>query len=40
VEEDGVNGNERLYDPMAPGEGPRGPVPMPPAPTSKGPQSM
>src|SRR5438128_2039589 len=32
VEEDGVNGNERLYDPMAPGEGPRGPVPMPPAP--------
>ena len=31
VEEDGINGNERLYDPMAPGEGPRGPVPMPPA---------
>jgi len=31
VEEDGVNGNERLYDPMTPGEGPRGPVPMPPA---------
>jgi hypothetical protein len=31
VEEDGINGNERLYDPMTPGEGPRGPVPMPPA---------
>ena len=30
IEEDGVNGNERLYDPMAPGEAPRGPVPLPP----------
>ena len=30
IEEDGVNGNERLYDPMAPGEAPRGPVPQPP----------
>ena len=32
VEEDGINGNERLYDPMAPGDAPRGPVPTPPAP--------
>lgn len=30
IEEDGVNGNERPYDPMSPGEAPRGPVPMPP----------
>lgn len=30
IEEDGVNGNERLYDPMAPSEAPRGPVPLPP----------
>ncbi len=30
IEEDGVNGNERLYDPMTPGEAPRGPVPLPP----------
>ena len=30
IEEDGVNGNERLYDPVAPGEAPRGPVPLPP----------
>ena len=36
VEEDGANGNERLYDPMVPGEGPRGPVPMPPAPGRSG----
>jgi len=35
VEEDGVNGNERLYDPMAPGEAPRGPVPLPPKPQGK-----
>src|SRR5438093_6712964 len=40
VEEDGVNGNERLYDPMAPGEGPRGPVPMPPAPTGRSGQPL
>jgi len=40
VEEDGANGNERLYDPMTPGEGPRGPVPMPPAPSGKRLQSM
>jgi len=32
IEEDGVNGNERLYDPMAPGDAPRGPVPIPPEP--------
>lgn len=32
IEEDGVNGNERLYDPMSPGEAPRGPVPLPPRP--------
>ena len=35
VEEDGINGNERLYDPMTPGEGPRGPVPMPLAPPGR-----
>ena len=35
IEEDGVNGNERLYDPMAPGEAPRGPVPQPPQPQGK-----
>ncbi|TAL10233.1 MAG: hypothetical protein EPO02_08150 [Nitrospirae bacterium] len=35
IEEDGVNGNERLYDPMAPGEAPRGPVPAPPKPPGK-----
>jgi hypothetical protein len=35
IEEDGVNGNERLYDPMAPGEAPRGPVPLPPKPHGK-----
>lgn len=35
VEEDGVNGNERLYDPMASGEAPRGPVPLPPKPQGK-----
>ena len=35
IEEDGVNGNERLYDPMAPGEAPRGPVPLPPQPHGK-----
>ncbi|HZC80461.1 MAG TPA: hypothetical protein VE222_01875 [Nitrospiraceae bacterium] len=40
VEEDGVNGNERLYDPMTPGEGPRGPVPMPPAPTGRSGQPL
>ncbi len=40
VEEDGVNGNERLYDPMSPGEGPRGPVPMPPAPTGRSGQPL
>lgn len=32
IEEDGVNGNEKLYDPMAVDSGPRGPVPMPPLP--------
>lgn len=35
IEEDGVNGNERLYDPMTPGEAPRGPVPVPPLPRVK-----
>lgn len=35
VEEDGINGNERPYDPMSPGPGPRGPVPVPPAPHSR-----
>ncbi len=32
IEEDGVNGNERLYDPMDLGTAPRGPVPVPPDP--------
>lgn len=32
VEEDGLNGNEKAYDPMTPGDTPRGPVPVPPAP--------
>jgi len=40
VEEDGANGNERLYDPMSPGEGPRGPVPMPPAPPGRSGQPL
>ena len=35
IEEDGINGNEKLYDPMSPGPGPRGPVPVPPAPRSR-----
>ena len=30
IEEDGLNGNEKLYDPMRPDEAPRGPVPSPP----------
>ena len=34
IEEDVINGNEKLYDPMAPGDAPRGPVPVPPAPRS------
>lgn len=40
VEEDGINGNERLYDPMTPGEGPRGPVPMPLAPPGRSGQPL
>jgi len=32
IEEDGVNGNEKLYDPMARDDTPRGPVPAPPVP--------
>lgn len=35
VEEDGINGNEKPYDPMSPAPGPRGPMPMPPAPRSR-----
>ena len=35
IEEDGVNGNERLYDPMTLGEAPRGPVPLPNKPQGK-----
>lgn len=30
IEEDGINGNERLYDPMNLTDAPRGPVPVPP----------
>jgi hypothetical protein len=36
IEEDGINGNERPYDPMSPGPEPRGPVPVPPVPRSSG----
>lgn len=36
IEEDGVNGNEKLYDPMVRDESPRGPVPAPPVPSPKG----
>jgi hypothetical protein len=32
VEEDGLNGNEKTYDPMTPGDAPSGPVPAPPLP--------
>jgi hypothetical protein len=32
IEEDGLNGNEKLYDPMNLKEDPRGPVPVPPVP--------
>jgi hypothetical protein len=35
IEEDGVNGNEKFYDPMAVDSGPRGPIPMPPIPTPR-----
>ena len=35
IEEDGVNGNEKLYDPMAVDSGPRGPVPIPPLPSPR-----
>jgi len=35
IEEDGVNGNERPYDPVTPGEAPRGPMPLPPQPSGK-----
>lgn len=35
IEEDGLNGNEKLYDPMSPAPGPRGPMPIPPAPRSR-----
>jgi hypothetical protein len=35
IEEDGVNGNEKLYDPMAEDSGPRGPVPIPPVPSPR-----
>jgi hypothetical protein len=35
IEEDGVNGNERLYDPMTPGDAPRGPIPLPPEPRGR-----
>jgi hypothetical protein len=32
IEEDGINGNEKLYDPMDVDSGPRGPIPIPPLP--------
>src|SRR5437867_10188719 len=36
IEEDGVNGNEKLYDPMVRDDTPRGPVPAPPVPSLRG----
>ena len=36
IEEDGVNGNEKLYDPMVRDDSPRGPVPAPPVPSLRG----
>lgn len=35
IEEDGVNGNEKPYDPMVLDDSPRGPVPLPPIPSSR-----
>ncbi len=35
IEEDGINGNEKLYDSKTPGDAPRGPVPVPPKPEGK-----
>jgi hypothetical protein len=32
IEEDGVNGNEKPYDPIVGKDGPRGPIPSPPMP--------
>ena len=34
IEEDGINGNEKPYDPMARDDTPRGPIPAPPLPFS------
>src|SRR5438093_1608112 len=36
IEEDGINGNEKLYDPMIRDDTPRGPVPAPPVPSLRG----
>jgi hypothetical protein len=36
IEEDGINGNEKLYDPMVRDDAPRGPVPSPPVPSPRG----
>jgi hypothetical protein len=33
IEEDGINGNEKPYDPQVLGDSPRGPVPLPPIPS-------
>ena len=35
IEEDGINGNEKPYDPMNLGDAPRGPVPVPPVPRAR-----
>ena len=35
IEEDGINGNERLYDPNVGGDAPRGPVPVPLTPSRR-----
>jgi hypothetical protein len=36
IEEDGVNGNEKLYDPNVRDDTPRGPIPAPPVPSLPG----
>ena len=36
IEEDGINGNEKLYDPMVRDDAPRGPIPSPPVPSPRG----
>jgi len=39
IEEDGVNGNEKLYDPNVRDDTPRGPIPVPPVLSPRGTES-